>query len=73
MILRLYLIVSGSIFLLVGIFHVFRLIHHWPIVVGSRTIPFVLSYVGCPASLGYAVWAAWLLFASVNAPKRELQ
>jgi len=68
MILRLYLIVSGSIFLLVGIFHVFRLIHHWPIVVGSRTIPFVLSYVGCPACLVYVVWAVWLLCAAGRAP-----
>jgi hypothetical protein len=69
---KLYWIISGSIFLLVGIFHLFRLIHHWPIVVGPRTIPFALSYVGCPASIGYAVWAAWLLRAGSHAAKREL-
>jgi hypothetical protein len=58
---KLYLIISGAIFLLVGIFHLFRLINHWPIVVGTREIPYLLSCVGFPASIGYSVWAAWLL------------
>ncbi len=58
---KLYLIISGIIFLLVGIFHLFRIINHWPIVVGTRAIPFLLSYVGFPASIGYSLWAAWLL------------
>jgi hypothetical protein len=58
---KLYLIISGGIFLLVGIFHLFRLIHHWPIMVGTREIPYALSYVGFPVSTGYSVWAAWLL------------
>ena len=58
---KLYLIISGFIFLLVGIFHLFRIIHHWPIVVGTREIPYLLSYVGFPASIGYCIWAVWLL------------
>jgi hypothetical protein len=58
---KLYLIISGAIFLLVGIFHLFRLVYGWPIVVGPRTIPQYLSYVGFPVSTGYAVWAYWLL------------
>jgi hypothetical protein len=58
---KLYLIVSGAIFLLVGIFHLLRLLYHWPIVVGPRTIPYALSYVGFPVSTGYSVWACWLL------------
>ena len=58
---KLYLTISGSIFLLVGIFHLLRLIYHWPIVVGTTEIPYLLSYVGFPASIGYSVWAAWLL------------
>lgn len=57
---RLYLIISGSIFLLVGIFHFLRLVYHWPIVVGTWTIPHALSYVGFPAATGYSVWAYWL-------------
>jgi hypothetical protein len=58
---KLYLVVSGGIFPLVGFFHLFRLIYHWPIMVGPRTIPFALSYMGCPVSLAYSVWAGWLL------------
>ncbi len=58
---KLYLIISGAIFLLVGIFHLFRLIYHWPIMVGTRMIAHSLSYVGFPVSIGYFVWAFWLL------------
>jgi hypothetical protein len=58
---KLYLIVSGAIFLLVAIFHFLRLAYEWPIVVGTWTIPFALSYVGFPASTAYCVWAIWLL------------
>ncbi|MCJ7440643.1 MAG: hypothetical protein MUO25_03550 [Thermoanaerobaculaceae bacterium] len=58
---KLYLILSGVIFFLVGVLHFFRLLYGWPIVVGPRTVPYALSYVGCPASFGYSVWAAWLL------------
>ena len=59
--LKLYLIVSGAVFLLVSIFHLFRLIYHWPILVGGTPIPYILSYVGFPVSLAYALWAFWLL------------
>jgi len=58
---KLYLIISGAIFFLVGIFHLFRLVYHWPIAVGTRMIPHSLSYVGFPVSIGYCVWACWLL------------
>ena len=60
---KLYLIVSGAVFLLVAVFHFLRLAHQWPIMVGPHTVPFALSYVGCPVSLGYSIWAAWLLRA----------
>jgi len=58
---KLYLVLSGLIFFLVSVLHLFRLVGHWPIVVGPWTIPHALSWVGCPAALGYSVWAAWLL------------
>jgi hypothetical protein len=47
---------------MVAIFHLLRLVEHWPIVVGTTTIPYALSYVGLPASTAYCVWAIWLLF-----------
>jgi len=58
---KLYLIFSGFVFLLVAVFHLARLVEHWPIVVGLRTIPFALSYLGFPVSAAYCVWAIWLL------------
>ncbi len=61
MALKLYLVLSGLTFVLVSLLHLLRLVYGWPIVVGPRAVPFALSYVGFPASLGYSVWAAWLL------------
>jgi hypothetical protein len=62
---KLYLSITGFVFLLVGVFHLLRLVYHWPIIVGPRTIPYALSFIGCPVSLGYSVWAAWLLRAGM--------
>jgi hypothetical protein len=59
--LRLYIGISGGVFLLVGIFHLFRLIYQWPIVVGSTTIPFLLSYAGLPEAVAASLLAFWLL------------
>ncbi len=61
MALKLYLLLSGAIFLLVAVFHLFRLVYGWPILVGPHVVPFALSYVGFPASSAYTVWAFWLL------------
>jgi hypothetical protein len=58
--LKVYLALSGAIFLMVGFFHFFRLVNQWPITVGTADIPQVLSYIGLPASIGYCVWAFWL-------------
>jgi hypothetical protein len=66
---KLYLIVSGALFLLVGIFHLFRLVYHWPILVGTRMVPYFLSIVGFPVSIGYAAWACWLFKDSLAARK----
>ncbi len=67
MALKLYLVLSGAIFLLVAVFHLLRLVNGWSIAVGPHAVPFVLSYVGLPASTAYCVWAAWLLRASGKA------
>jgi hypothetical protein len=58
--LKVYLALSGAVFLLVGLFHFFRLVGQWPITVGTATIPQLLSYMGLPASIGCCVWAIWL-------------
>jgi hypothetical protein len=59
--LRLYLVVSGVVFLLVAVLHLLRLVFEWPVVVGPWTIPQWPSYVGFPVSSGYCLWAGWLL------------
>lgn len=64
---KLYLIVSGSVFFLVGIFHLLRLLYQWQVLVGPSEVPYSLSYVGCPVSLGYSVWACWLLVRTSRA------
>jgi hypothetical protein len=64
--LNLYLITSGGVFLLVGIFHLLRLIYQWPIVVGSITIPFLLSYAGLPEAIVASLAAFWLLRKGVK-------
>jgi hypothetical protein len=57
---QVYLILSGSIFLLVAVLHFFRLLLHWPIILGPWVAPYWASYVGCPVAAGYCVWALWL-------------
>ena len=58
---KLYLILSGAIFFLVGVLHLLRLVYHWPVVVGTTEIPHALSYFGFPAAIGCSLWAVWLL------------
>jgi hypothetical protein len=60
--IKLYLAISGVIFFLVGILHLLRLLYHWPIIYGTMIVPHALSYGGFPVSIGYSVWACWLLF-----------
>ncbi len=64
--LKLYLILSGGVFFLVGIFHLLRLIYQWPIAVGSTTIPFLLSYAGLPEAIVASLLAFWLLRKAVK-------
>ncbi len=56
-----YLILSGFVFFLVAVLHLFRLLNHWPIVVGTLSIPTWLSYIGLPAASAYCALACWLL------------
>lgn len=59
--LKLYLVLSGTIFFMVGMLHLLRLLNHWPIVVGTYVVPHGLSFVGLPVATAYAVWALCLL------------
>lgn len=68
---KLYLGISGLIFLMVSVLHLLRLVYGWPIIVGSRPIPFLLSFIGCPVSLCYSLWAAYLLRAAMAADRHS--
>ncbi len=62
LLLRIYLGLSGVIFLLVALFHVLRIVGHWQILVDSYAVPRLLSWVGGPASTIYALCAFLLLW-----------
>ena len=40
---RLYLIISGVIFALLGLLHLLRIVFQWPAMIGLWTVPFALS------------------------------
>jgi hypothetical protein len=54
---RPYLIVSGSIFLAVGLLHLLRLACNWQAQIDGWLVPEWVSYIGCPIAWGLAVWA----------------
>jgi hypothetical protein len=64
--LKVYLALSGFIFFLVALLHLFRLLNQWPITVGESTVPQYLSYIGFPASTGYFLCAIWLFRRSTR-------
>ena len=58
---KLYLVLSGTIFLLVALLHLLRIVYHLPVVVGALTVPQFVSYVGLPVACGLSLWAYWLV------------
>ncbi len=66
--LRVYLGLSGAVFLFVAAFHVFRIIGHWQILVSTFAVPRLLSWVGGPASSAYALCAFLLLWWEIRSP-----
>ncbi len=42
---RLYLIISGVIFALVGFLHLLRIVFHLPAMIGMWTVPFAISVI----------------------------
>jgi hypothetical protein len=52
-----YLLVSGTVFFVVGLLHLARLGLDWAIQIGPWTVPDWVSIVGCPVAWVLAVWA----------------
>lgn len=54
---RPYLIVSGSIFGLVALLHLLRVVYGWTVQVGGWVVPEAASVVGMIIAAGLCAWA----------------
>ncbi len=61
---KLYLIISGVIFALIGLFHLLRILFQWPAMVGAWTVPFTIS-VGAIMVAGILTFWAFRLSRKV--------
>ena len=57
-----YFIVSGIVFGVVALWHVFRLALRWQIRINQREIPMWISVGGLIVAAGLSFWGLWLLF-----------
>ncbi len=64
---RLYLLISGSVFALMGFLHLIRIISQWSVQVGDLGIPFWLSGLAIMVTWVLSIWAAQLLRSSTSA------
>ena len=54
---KLYLIISGVIFALIGLFHLLRIMFQWPAIVGAWTVPFTISLMAIIVAAVLTFWA----------------
>lgn len=54
---KLYLIISGVIFALVGLLHLLRILLQWPLLVGAWTVPLALSAIAVVVAAVLTFWA----------------
>lgn len=55
--MRPYLLVSGAIFGIIALLHLWRLFSHWPVVIGPLTLPRWGSVAGLAVAGTLAFWA----------------
>ena len=65
---RLYLLISGSVFAIVGFLHLLRAIAHWSVEVGDLGIPVWLSWLVIIAASALSIWAFRLARLVSNSP-----
>jgi hypothetical protein len=58
--MRAYLLVSRTLFALIALFHLTRMLAHWSAVIGGWTAPLWLSGLGFVVAGVLSVWAARL-------------
>ena len=56
-----YLVISATVFAVVGIAHLVRAIERWPITVGPWNVPVDLSWLAAIATGALSLWAILLL------------
>jgi hypothetical protein len=56
-----YVTASATIFLIVSVVHLLRLMEGWPVSVGSLNVPMWVSVLAVLASAGAGVWGLTLL------------
>ncbi len=54
---KLYLIISGIIFALIGLFHLLRIMFQWPAMVGTWAVPFTISLMAIMVAAFLTFWA----------------
>lgn len=55
--MRTYLIISGTLFALIALLHLARLMLHWPAVIATWTVPGWVSLIGFLVAGGLSFWA----------------
>jgi hypothetical protein len=56
--MRAYLMVSRSLFALIALFHLTRMLAHWSAVIGGWTVPLWVSGLGFLVAGALSVWGA---------------
>jgi hypothetical protein len=56
-----YVQISGALFGIIALAHLFRLFRHWPIDLGGYMVPLWVSWLGLLLAGGLSVWALRLM------------
>ena len=54
---RTYLVFSGTVFGIVAVLHLLRVVNGWAVVVGPWSVPMWVSWLGALVPAGLCVWA----------------
>ncbi len=66
--MRAYLQISGTLFGLIAVVHLLRLLRHWPIDLAGCAVPLWASWVGLGVAGGLSIWALRLARAAPHGP-----
>lgn len=56
-----YFLISATIFALVALLHIVRLLTHWSVQIGTVTVPFWVSWLGLLIAGALSIWAFRLI------------